>query len=89
MLLLQNTLASFSLNVSNYLNPMIVFFRGNFNCVNNEEQLWQRIQDATDTSRVKEVTQRVYFNFIQYINLCINFLVTYFFYKNYYIMKIF
>lgn len=40
--------------------------------VDNEEQLWQRIQDVTNNLRAdEEVMQRVHFNFLRRIDLCI------------------
>ncbi|XP_066148942.1 uncharacterized protein [Euwallacea fornicatus] len=60
------------------LNPMDYFLWGHLKSmvymttVDNEEQLCQRIQDAINNIRNdEEVMQRVHFNFLRHINLCI------------------
>lgn len=61
------------------LNPLDYFFWGHqksivYNTpVNNEEELWQRIQEATNNLRGDvEVLQRVQFHFLRRIDLCIH-----------------
>lgn len=60
------------------LTPLDYFFWGHLKSivymtpVDNEEQLWQRIQDVTNNLRAdEEVMQRVHFNFLRRIDLCI------------------
>lgn len=59
------------------LTPMDYFLWGHLKStvfrepVENEEQLWQRIQDAINNLRGdEEVMERIHFNFLRRINLC-------------------
>lgn len=60
-------------------NPLDYFLWGHLKSivyktpVRNEEQLWRRIQDATnDIRNDEEVMQRVLFNLIRRLNLCMD-----------------
>jgi hypothetical protein len=60
------------------LNPLDYFLWGHLKTVvyrttpDNAEQLWQRIQDAINILKDDgQVLQRVCFNFLRRINLCI------------------
>ncbi|KAJ8937998.1 hypothetical protein NQ318_015495 [Aromia moschata] len=60
------------------LNPYDIFIWGDLKqkvysvCIENEEQLWNSIQNAVQELQNEETLRRVHFNFLRRIDFCIN-----------------